>query len=109
MDLNNKTIAELSQMEEAIKHKKKEIHDAKVAKEREENGKRLALLREHKDAILSLIDHDRTSCSDDRPDNGYISSYQRSWCRKCHLIEILNEEWDNEFEVSLDVTITKIE
>ena len=68
------------------------------------------LLKEQKDLILSLIDHSRSSCSDDNVCNGYGSADYGARCTKCHLIELFDQEWnDGEFEVDFDVTITKIQ
>lgn len=58
--------------------------------------------------ILSRIQHSRTSCSDENPCNGYDDSVGYARCTKCHLMEIL-ETNDDTFEVSLGVTITKIQ
>lgn len=54
-----------------------------------------------------MISHDRTSCSDVNPANGYNCKYG-SKCRKCHLIEILNGEWgDGDFEADFEVHINQ--
>ena len=58
------------------------------------------LLKEQKDLILSLIDHSRSSCSDDNVCNGYGSADYGARCTKCHLIEIFDQEWDDgEWEI----------
>lgn len=92
-----------------IKTEKEEIKQRKIKEKKKEVGKKLDCLREHKDFILSLIEHSRTSCSDDHPCNGY--DYDRGYarCNKCYLIEILNGEWGNEIDVEFDVSFINVD
>lgn len=87
-----------------------EIEENEYKQKIENNKIRLNKLRENKEFILSLFEHQRASCSDDYVSNGYGSASYGARCSKCHLIEILNSEWDNEFEfeVDFDIAITKI-
>lgn len=91
-----------------IKTQKEEIRQQKIEEKKKEIGKKLDYIREHQDIILSLIKHDRTSCSDDYPCNGY--NYNRGYarCNKCYLIEILNGEWENEIDVNFSVGFTNV-
>lgn len=41
-----------------------------------------------KEAILPLIEHGRTSCSDDCVCNGFSESIQNARCAKCALIDL---------------------
>ena len=92
-----------------LKKQLQEIKDKEYKEKIEKNKIKLDELRENKDYILSLFSHDRTSCSDDNPINGYseVSGYPR--CGKCFLMEILNNEWDNSFEVSFEIDFLRIE
>ena len=92
-----------------IKEEKEEIRQKKVAEKKEEVAKKIEYLREHKDIIIPLLKHSRTSCSDEHPYNGYsyYSGYAR--CKKCYLIEILNGEWGNEIDITFDVEFSNIE
>lgn len=92
-----------------IKEEKDAIHEEELNAKKKEVAKKIDYIREHQDIILPLISHDRTSCSDVNPANGYNCEYG-SRCRKCHLIEILNGEWGaGDFEVDFDVHINQIE
>ena len=55
----------------------------------------------HKDVLLSLMTHSRTSCSDENPSNGSLDPAPR--CYKCALLNLSEFELD---EVELDVTVT---
>ena len=97
---------------EVVKMTRKEELEAEEAElyERITVTKHIQYLRENKEIILSLIDHSRTSCSDDNCCNGYIISDGFARCNKCFLIEILNGEWgDGDFEVTFDVNISPTE
>ena len=74
----------------------------------EANKIKLDNLRENKDLILLLFKHSRTSCSDTNISNGYVSD-RGARCSKCHLIEILDGWWGNEFDVNFEISISKIE
>lgn len=89
---------------------RKEI-DTKIAEEKEKiaqekrdatTAKIDSFTEEQKEFLLSLIEHDRTSCSDTNVSNGLYSSRDGGWrCRKCMLIEVLNGEHGGEFDFSL--------
>jgi len=91
-----------------LKSQLQEIKDKEYQQRLEKNKIKLDELRENKDFILSLFDHSRTSCSDQYPMNGYIEDYGYARCNKCFLMEILNSEYDNSFEVSFDININKV-
>lgn len=92
-----------------IKAEKEEIRHQKIEEKKKEVEKKLDYLREHKDFILSLIEHSRTSCSDEYPCNGYDYDKGYARCNKCCLIEILNGEWGNKIDVEFDVSFIDIE
>ena len=100
----------------ALREKKKEMEDEiKVLEEqaltmkKEEEAENIRFLRNNRDLVLSLIDHSRTSCSDDNPINGYDSDRGYARCDKCHLIEILDGQYDDgDFNVSFNVNISRV-
>lgn len=70
---------------------------------------------EGKEALLSLIEHENSSCSDDWPANGYyISGYgpdakKPRWdCKKCMLIQILDGRHGGRFDFDISVEIKKV-
>lgn len=93
-----------------LEEMRKEI-DAKIAEEKEKESQKrrnLAIAKidsfteEQKQFLLSLIEHDRTSCSDTYIENGRYSRSDGGWrCRKCMLIEILNGEHGGDFDFTL--------
>lgn len=99
---------ELLKKQKEIEKQLEDIREIEYKQRIEANRIKLDKLRNDKDFILSLFEHQRTSCSDDYISNGYGSAEYGARCNKCHLIEILNSDYDNEFEVCLDFTITKI-
>jgi hypothetical protein len=100
--------SELEAMSKDIDNQLNEIEEIERNEKVENNKIRLDILRSNKDLILSLFEHNRTSCSDENPDNGYSYVNGHSRCNKCHLMEILDEEYNNDFEVSFDIMINKI-
>jgi flagellar motility protein MotE (MotC chaperone) len=110
VDISKLSEKELEVLSKQLEEQKQIIKQEKLRKRSELAKVKIEKLREHKDVILNLIDHDRTSCSDANVCNGYGSADYGARCTKCHLIEILDNEWsDTEFEVDLHVTITKIQ
>ena len=61
---------------------------------------------EEKQFLLSLINHDRSSCDDDNIWNGWDG--ERFRCSKCMLIEILNGQHGGEFDFSISVDIHRV-
>lgn len=61
-------------------------------------------------SLLQHIKHDRTSCNDDNPCNGYIESKGYARCNKCHLIEVLRDHdlGVHNFSVNINVALEKI-
>lgn len=92
-----------------IKEEKNAIHEEELKAKKKEVEKEIDYIRKHQDIILPLISHDCSSCSDEIPSNGYSHEYGAK-CRKCHLIEILNNEWGTgDFEVDFEIIITPTE
>lgn len=89
----------------------KEIEKAKAEEEqqrrKEIRNKLDALTYEERTAILKLMQHDRTSCSDAKIANGMSYHTGRFRCRKCMLIEIFNGEHGDEFDFNLTAEFTK--
>lgn len=98
-----------------IREEKEEIRQQKISEKRREIAKKIRRIREHKDVILPLLKHSRTSCSDENHCNGYITDgYAR--CNKCWLIEILDDEWYDEndgenidFDIEFDIDFISVE
>lgn len=102
--------AELYERITRVKKEKEEIRQSELAEKKKNVANHIQYLRQNKDIILPLLEHSRTSCSDDNCCNGYITSDGYARCNKCFLIEILNGEWgEGDFEVTFDVNISRTE
>lgn len=89
--MNHKISSEENRIRTEIAKLRNEMEAlSKQAKELEELRKNdwVEFLKENKLVVLDLIDHDRSSCSDEDPCNGLEpdGSYK---CSKCALIDIL--------------------
>lgn len=93
-----------------IKEEKEKIRQNELAEKKKTIAKHIQYLRKNKNIILSLLDHSKTSCSDDNCYNGYSISDGYARCKKCFLIEILNGEYgEGDFEITFDVDISRTE
>lgn len=101
---------------EDLKRQKEELEaQIKAVEEEEQRAKEKAVLDkikamtpEKKAMILELMEHDRTSCSDENPCNGYSYYNNRYRCRKCMLMEILNGEHGGRFDFDIVVEIREV-
>lgn len=103
-------LEELRKQKQEIEAQIKDAEDEEQ-REREENviKKIEAITLDKKEAILSIMEHDRTSCSDENPCNGWYSSYYDGYrCRKCMLMEILNGEHGGRFDFNISVDINEV-
>ena len=67
-----------------------------------------SLTSEQKTLLLSMLEHDRTSCSDENQCNGYSYSSKHWRCRKCMLMEILRGEHGGTFDFKITVDIHEV-
>lgn len=95
---------EMSKLED----EEEQIHQEELQERRVVASKKLEYLRENKEIILSLLEHSRTSCSDEHPCNGYSFSSENARCDKCYLMEILEGDWGDSFEIDFSVNIREI-
>ena len=91
-----------------IEEEEEQIRQDELREKKVEAAKKIEYLRENRDFVLSLLQHDRSSCDDDHVVNGYGYD-SRVRCRKCFLIELLNGEWGSDWNVEFSVDITPIE
>ncbi len=98
---------ELLQKQAEIKAELAKIKQEELNEALAQNEVKLNVLRENRDLILSLVEHSRTSCSDENNMNGLHSDGDYR-CAKCALIDVLDDEWSNNYKVEFSVTITKI-
>lgn len=104
------TLQELEQMRKEIDAKIAEAKAAEVQKRRDHVREKLdSLTKEQKEFILSMMDHGRTSCSDDMPCNGFSYSNNNWRCQKCMMIEIFNEEHGTDFDFKISAEIYPVE
>lgn len=99
---------QLQEIEAQIKAAEAEDEERRE-REKEVIKKIDSLTPEQKENILSVINHDRTSCSDEHPRNGYYSDCNGGYrCRKCMLIEILRGEHGGCFDFDFSVDINEV-
>lgn len=98
----------MNSLEELRKQRLELDRQIKAAEEEERQQRQSKVLNriegmtdKEKRLLLSMIRHDRTSCSDDNPCNGYNHSDKWFRCRKCMLMEILNNEHGGEFDFAI--------
>lgn len=106
------TMVQLLEREEELQKELRRISQEKHERFIGANRERLNFLRANRDVILSLLEHDRISCSDEHPCNGFCTDtwYEERWaCGKCALIEVLDGKLGDDYEVSFDVRFTRIE
>jgi len=105
----NMTDEELKALLRDVSGEVKRRREERLLEVKKTNAMKLKELAKHKDVILSLLEHDRTSCSDDDPQNGLeIDGPPR--CAKCGLMDLLEDaEWIDEcdWEVHFSVSIRK--
>lgn len=109
MDIEKLDETGLQKLKEQIKNREKAIELEKRNKIIEIERVKLDKLIELN--IIDLLEHSRTSCSDEHPSNGYYESEGYARCNKCHLIEIIEDHKNgiNDFQVSFDINISKID
>lgn len=95
-------------------YSEKEIKDELARREKmrqdeeaEQRRQRLAIILENREALLKIIPHSRTSCSDENPVNGLYSAEYGPRCVRCGLMEL--NEYDSQFhDITISVEIKKI-
>ena len=108
MNLSEMSKEELESLKKQIKLQEDEIKERELENRRQKAKVKLDKIKENKELILSLLEHSRTSCSDENPCNGNGSADYGARCNKCYLIEILNDEWGDDFDISFDIKIARI-
>ena len=105
----------MAKLDDLRKQKEELEAQIKAVEEEEQRAKEKAVLDkikaitpEKKEMILGLMEHDRTSCSDENPCNGYSYYNNRYRCRKCMLMEILNGEHGGRFDFDIVVEIGEV-
>lgn len=54
------------------------------------------LLLKHREALLALVPHSRTSCSDGNVSNSFTSATRHPRCPRCALLELNESPWSAE-------------
>lgn len=90
------------QLEEEIQ---KAEEEARTKAESAVEDKLMTMSAADKLLLLSHITHDRSSCSDENPCNGYSYANNKWYCRKCMLMQILDGDHGGKFDFDIDVTI----
>lgn len=73
-----------------------------------ERKERIEQIIKHRAELLKMIPHSRTSCNDQEVRNGLYSADYGPRCVRCGLLELSEIDY-HEFDVSLQLTITRLE
>lgn len=87
---------------EQVRKEREELHQEEVQLRRMANEGKMRFLRDNKDFILSLLQHTRNSCVEGARVN------EDRGCPKCRLQGLLDDEWENDYEVEFSIDITEI-
>lgn len=108
-DVEHMTDDELETLDTSLKKEVQHRKDQALKEKRVANAAELKVIAKHKDALLELLEHDRTSCSDKDPQNGFDSG-KHPRCSKCALMELLEQAEYNtecEWEIQLSVMVMR--
>lgn len=94
MEINKMSRNELNQLQEKINKRKQKIHDDEIRERKKEAENFIDYLRENKDVILKIL-----------PDKEYNNTIKRDTTDKSILEDILNNEWDNNYDIRFEVYI----
>lgn len=105
-----KTLEELMEERRNIDSKINEYRKIEIEKKRNQvKAKIESMTEDKKQLLLSMMEHDRSSCSDDNPCNGFLDYTGECICRKCMLIDIFNGANGTDFDFEVDVAIYPVD
>lgn len=93
---------ELREQLQKIQAEQEQIRQEEKQERYIKNVERLKWMRENKDVIIKLINHYRRDCVQGE-------SVNSDGCDGCWATEILNEDWNNNYEILFEVHINKVE
>ena len=92
----------LADLRAEVLRREQEEADAALAARVERNTK----FFEHRDILLQLMEHGRTSCSDDNPINGDLNPGNGRTAPRCYKCAIINLSEFELADVELDISVT---
>lgn len=109
IELNDLSENELQELASRIKQQQDVIAQEKLDKKRETVKAKMKILRENSELILSLIEHSKKSCSDENPFNSYVHDNGYPECKKCKLIDMFQNEWEDGFwDIDIEINIREV-
>lgn len=91
------------ELQDELKRRTEEARQTRRA----ERQQRLDWVLKNFNALLELVPHSRTSCSDDNIANGLHSAEYGPRCSRCGLLEL--RHWDaDQFDVTVEINIAKV-
>jgi len=107
--LQNMSVEEFKEycdeQETLIETERKRRQEIQLEVERRQNKTKIDFLKKNL-GFLDLINHCRTSCSNDRINNGFNEDNGYARCNKCHIMEILEDE-DDSWNITIDMSAYK--
>lgn len=109
------SLAELREKKRLLDEQQKQLEEeiqkaeaeARTKAESAVENKLMSMSATEKLWLLSHLMHDRSSCSDENPCNGYSYANNRWYCRKCMLMQMLDGDHGGKFDFDIDVTINR--
>lgn len=100
---------ELNKKRNDLSKRMDELKEARREIKRRENNEKLEFYRKNKDVILKIVApvHTRSGCSDSYHCNDYLDNGYPE-CKRCMLLRILDEDWEDSYEINFDVTFEEI-
>jgi len=108
LKLSEMTDEHLKAVHKSVSNEMRDRAERAREKQHTENSRVLKELAKHSDLILPLMEHERSSCSDENPCNGIDHDTHLYRCAKCALIHLLADaSWTSrcEYEVVFKVEI----
>ena len=92
---------ELKEQLQKVQAEQEKIRQEEKLEKYIKNAERLKWMREHKDVIIELISHSYDSCIKGE-------SVNSDKCNGCWATEILNEDWNDDYEILFEVKINEV-
>lgn len=92
---------ELKEQLQKVQAEQEKIRQEEKREKYIKNAERLKWMREHKDVIIELISHSYDSCIKGE-------SVNLDKCNGCWVTEILNENWNDDYEILFEVKINEV-
>ena len=103
------TLQELRAKRDKLDKDIKELEEKELLERQRVVSNKISMMTdEEKQFILDHMEHSRTSCSDENPQNGYYDDEHKWRCQKCMLMEILSGQHEGRFDFKISADIWEV-